>query len=155
MDNAKIIGEQQMQQAKEWLQNVKSRFTFKILASPSPWTLKYGSNGWSGYRKQVRQHTFMPSNDTQSKLITKYGQRDELMDYIKDNDIRGCLFISGDAHSSGVFKMKHDLIEVSASPVSSGRPPFSTFPRQEDSFIYEQPEFSFSYVTICSLLYTH
>jgi alkaline phosphatase D len=70
---------------KAWLleELEKSEATFKVIASPVPWA--YGASDsrdtWNGYRRE----------------------RDEIFDFLAENNIEGVILLSGDRHRSDVW----------------------------------------------------
>lgn len=76
---------------KKWLfeQLKQSRGTFKVLASPVPWTFYAKGKSldtWNGYREE----------------------RNEIFDYLKDNKIEGVILISADRHRSDAWRIERE-----------------------------------------------
>ncbi len=74
---------------KKWLfeQLLLSKGTFKVLASPVPWTFYAKDKSldtWNGYRQE----------------------RNEIFDFLKDNKIEGVILISADRHRSDAWRIE-------------------------------------------------
>lgn len=101
---------------KAWLKQalLASTATFKVVGSSV--TLKYhGSDSWEGYT----------------------AEREELVDFIRTNDIRGVVFLAGDVHYAAILRHRGGVVEAIAGPlamVSSGRPGASGQPETEFVF---------------------
>ncbi len=98
--NGQTLGEAQMQWLKEALQN--STATFKFVVSGVQVLNRYGDN--EGFREFPRE-------------------QENLMEFIRLQNINGLVFISGDRHFSELYRYttpgEYDLHEVTSSPVSS------------------------------------
>lgn len=101
-ENPSMLGQAQ----KEWLFNelLNSDATFKVLASPVPWSegTKPGSlDTWDGYKKE----------------------REEIYSFINDNKIDGVFLICADRHRSDVWKTDrpngYPLYEFESSKLSN------------------------------------
>ncbi|MBX9783519.1 MAG: alkaline phosphatase family protein [Chitinophagaceae bacterium] len=99
-------GKQQM----EWLKNslLFSRAPFKIIATGG----------------QVLNPV-----STYERLANYPVEYDELMNFLKDNNINGIVFLTGDRHHSEIIKVNREgtypLYDVTASPLTSGTHKFS------------------------------
>ena len=119
-NKAELIGAKQMESFKTWLLEKKDRAVFKLLVSPAAWTLNLsGGTTWRNFEQE----------------------RNQVLDFIEEHDIQGCIFVSGDAHVVGVFELRKGMIEISASPFAASSPPFNTFGNNEDKTLFMQPEF--------------
>jgi len=98
-----IVGPAQLTAVQTWLTNAQQAgIAFKFLISPQSVTqnFKATTEGWVSYPQE----------------------REALLDFIEQNNITGCIFLSGDMHQVGVFELRPNLFEISASPVDgSGR----------------------------------
>lgn len=93
-----IIGPAQMAAVQAWLKNAQQAgFIFKFLISPQSVTQNFeaSTEGWVSYPQE----------------------REALLDFIEQNNITGCIFLSGDLHQVGVYELRPKLFEISASPV--------------------------------------
>lgn len=93
-----MLGEAQMAWLKEKLKS--SDATFKVLASPVPWTFE---------AKGGTQMT--PAGPRPGGLDTWQGfpeQREEIFDFIAQEKIEGIILISGDRHRSDAWKIQRD-----------------------------------------------
>jgi hypothetical protein len=89
-----MLGSEQKKALKEWL--LQPGLTFKFLISPVPYTVRLDLiDGWQGY-------------------IT---EREEILDFIEDNEIAGCVLLSADSHFSAINVLRPWAIEYSASPL--------------------------------------
>ncbi len=97
-----MLGELQ----KQWLfEKIKySKATFKVIASPVPWSYgtKPGSlDTWEGYKEQ----------------------REEIFDFLQDNNIDGIILLSADRHRSDIWKIErentYDLYEFESSRLTN------------------------------------
>jgi len=82
---------------KAWLkqQLLASTATFKVIGSSV--TLKYhGPDSWEGYA----------------------AERDELLDFIRSNRIRGVVFVAGDVHYAAVLRHAGGVVEAIAGPLA-------------------------------------
>jgi alkaline phosphatase D len=102
VENPSMLGSIQ----KEWLFKTlkESDGTFKVLASPVPWSMnvKPGSpDPWQGYQEE----------------------REEIFSFIEDNNIEGVFLISADRHRSDAWKIDrevgYDLYEFESSRLSN------------------------------------
>jgi alkaline phosphatase D len=97
--NKTMLGAQQKQDLKNWLMTSGARF--KFIVSDVWWNdfsghTAYGES-WPAYRTE----------------------RNELFDFIRDNDIPGVVLISGDEHQDGVFRIEPwGLYEIAPGPMS-------------------------------------
>jgi alkaline phosphatase D len=90
-DENKIISDEQMKALKEWLSDGSGRVKFVASAVPLFPEMKADSGDkWSGFPEQ----------------------RSELLDFIRVNDIRRVVFLSGDVHSS----LSAELVSPEAQP---------------------------------------
>jgi hypothetical protein len=108
-----LLGPTQKADLKSWLS--ASTAKFKFLVSSVPWS-DFGTtsnDSWAGFKTE----------------------RAELFNYIKNNNIRGVVLLSGDQHWSGVFKLSsispYNLYEFMPTPVATSRRamPASTDPQ--------------------------
>ena len=86
-DNPTMLGPDQ----KEWLLNLlkKSTATFKVIASPVPWSFeskKGAKDTWNGF----------------------HDERNEIFNFLSDNKIDGVFLISADRHRSDAWKIERD-----------------------------------------------
>lgn len=107
-----MLGEAQ----KEWLKRglQRSDVAFKIIVSSVP--LKYhGADSWEGYTTE----------------------RQELVRFITQNDIRRVVFLSGDVHYAAVLRYREGFVEAIAGPLAmiiNNRRPAAGEPETEFSF---------------------
>ncbi len=103
----KMLGEQQM----EWLKNslLYSQATFKIIAVGSQVLNPVSSfDKWKDFSYEYQ----------------------EMMDFLKDNNITGVIFLTGDRHHSEIIKVNrrgsYPLFDITVSPLTSGTHSFSS-----------------------------
>eukprot|EP01127_Copromyxa_protea_P020532 TRINITY_DN6889_c0_g1_i1.p1 TRINITY_DN6889_c0_g1~~TRINITY_DN6889_c0_g1_i1.p1 ORF type:complete len:208 (+),score=28.22 TRINITY_DN6889_c0_g1_i1:119-742(+) len=90
-----LLGREQKESVKQFLLGPG---TFKFLVSPVPWSARMiMSDGWSGYLTE----------------------REEILDFIVENNIKGVVLLSGDTHFVSITEMRNGLVEFSASPIHS------------------------------------
>jgi len=95
-ENKTMLGGKQKAALKEWLLNDK--LVWKFILSPVPLTVRLDlKDGWQGY-------------------IT---EREEILDFIEEHEIQGCVFISADSHFSGVYQLRDWAFEYSTSPLQA------------------------------------
>lgn len=101
---------------KEWLKRalLASPATFKIIGTTVP--LKYhGVDSWEGYTTE----------------------RQELLDFISANNIRGVVFLAGDVHYAALLRYREGVVEAIAGPLAqliSQRRPAAGEPEAEFTF---------------------
>ena len=91
-----FLGTGQNDALRAWLSSARAD-QFKILISPQPWTRNmapHSNEGWIAYPEE----------------------REAILDYIEDNDISGCVFLSGDLHQAGVRASRGPPRVYSKSP---------------------------------------
>ena len=118
-----ILGDHQMAKLQEWLllNQHNTNCTFKIIASPVPVTPNYVTReGWGTYE-----------------------DLEVLTSFIRSENIKGTLFISGDSHMQGVYEIGGDLgiLEVSSSPIATGGVPLRTITGDKMRTIWDQDDF--------------
>lgn len=95
-----MLGDDQKQALKDWL--LDSTATFKIIVS-------------SVMFSDFSQHTVF--GESWPAFAT---ERDEIMDFIKDNQVSGVLLFSGDEHTGRVFQMEPwDIYEFAPNPLGT------------------------------------
>jgi hypothetical protein len=100
-----MLGSTQKADLKSWLSSSTAKF--KFLVSSVPWNDAgtTGSDAWAGFKTE----------------------RAEIFNYIKNNNIRGVVLLSGDQHWSGAFKLSHiapyNLYEFMPTPIATSRRP--------------------------------
>jgi alkaline phosphatase D len=74
------------------------------------------------------------------RLMNSPVEYDELMNFLKDNNISGVLFLTGDRHHSEIIKVErtgtYPLYDVTASPLTSGTHSFSGSEKNNPYRIY-------------------
>lgn len=93
-----MLGEAQMAWLKEKLSNSKA--TFKVIASPVPWSFdsKTGTQMTPAGRRPGGLDTWLGFKE----------QRQEIFDFLHQERIEGVVLISGDRHRSDAWKIKRD-----------------------------------------------
>ena len=76
---------------KQWLLDnlIRSKATFKVIASPVPWSLASKGEArdtWNGFKEEEK----------------------EIFDFLADNKINGVILISADRHRSDAWKIEHE-----------------------------------------------
>jgi len=108
-----IIGQQQYDDVTQWLveQNNTVGRTWKFVVSPVPFTRNDpdANGGWNCGCPNCERLTGL---EKQEKCPA---ERDNLIDFIVENNIRGVVLLSGDTHAPGVFEVAPNLYEVSCS----------------------------------------
>jgi alkaline phosphatase D len=87
MENPTMLGPAQKSWLLESLKN--STATFKVIASPVPWSFESKTDSkdtWNGF----------------------HNERDEIFDFIADNEIDGVVLLSADRHRSDIWEIKRD-----------------------------------------------
>lgn len=104
---SEIISQEQMEALKQWLSDGSGRVKLIVSAVPVfPETKLNNDDKWGGFPTQ----------------------RSELLDFIRENDIRRVVFLSGDVHSS-----------LSAELVSPGAPDFKIIAAISSPFYWPYP----------------
>ncbi len=94
-----MLGVQQKEDLKNWLQSSTARFKFIV------------SDVW--------WNDFSPHAAWGESWPVYSNERDEIFDFIQDNHIPGVVLISGDEHITGVFKMEPwGIYEIAPGPMS-------------------------------------
>lgn len=93
-----LLGLTQLNHLKSWLNDVRDSAKFKFIVSSVPWTLNtnFQDSAW-GYPRE----------------------RAEILDFIASTNTSGVVFLTGDAHWSGVFRIRPSIFEFSNSPVDA------------------------------------
>ncbi|MGB1204248.1 MAG: alkaline phosphatase D family protein [Chitinophagales bacterium] len=98
--NGSTLGIEQLEWFKKSL--LESKATFKIVMSGVQFLSEHG--GGEGFKQFPKE-------------------RQEILDFIAENDIKGIIWVSGDRHVSELYCLKrpdtYDLYEVTTSPISS------------------------------------
>ncbi len=83
-----------------WLKRelLASRAPVKILAAGGEWQSFGTDDSWTSFKEE----------------------RDEVLRFIEENEIKGVLLISGDRHFTGAYHVRGKWIEVTAGPIGSG-----------------------------------
>lgn len=105
------LGKRQLQWIKDALANSRASFKF-IVSGSQVLNTAGGGECFCNYREEWS----------------------ELLGFIRDNDIRGVVFLSGDRHMSEVLKVEsndmYPLYEFTSSPISAG--PFSSIEERDE-----------------------
>lgn len=105
------LGEGQLQWLKDALANSRAAFKF-IISGSQVLNTEGGGECFCHYKEEWS----------------------ELLRFIRDNDVRGVVFLSGDRHMSEVLKVESDdmypLYEFTSSPISAG--PFSSIEERDE-----------------------
>lgn len=100
LPNSKMLGEQQMAWLKNQLKSSKATFKFVVVGTQAINTLAISE----GYRRYA-------------------GERQALLDFIKNEKIEGVIFLSGDRHFAELYRLKSDdcypLYDFTSSPLTS------------------------------------
>lgn len=105
-EHGKMLGDVQMAAFKRWL--LESQAAFKIIVSSVPFTINFSVNGkdtWQAFQEE----------------------RDSILQFIKENNIKNVVVLSGDRHEVAVTKFPGDVIEFSTSPVLQFYSPIETY----------------------------
>lgn len=114
-----MLGATQKADLKAWLS--ASTAKFKFLVSSVPWNDfgTTGSDAWGGFK----------------------AERAEIFNYIKANNIRGVVLLSGDQHWSGAFKLDdiapYNLYEFMPTPIATSRRVAPTTSDPQVLFLYD------------------
>lgn len=109
--NQTMLGPQQLKEFKRWLHEKKD-FKFKFMVSSVPFTFNFKVNGkdtWRDYRKE----------------------RTEILSFIKENDIKNVIGLSGDRHEVAITKLDGHILEFSTSPVLQFYSPIDTYEEED------------------------
>lgn len=105
------LGKDQLQWLKDALSNSRAAFKF-IISGSQVINLTGGGECFCNYQEEWQ----------------------ELMRFIRDNDVRGVVFLSGDRHMAEVLKLEQEgmypLYEFTASPISAG--PYEAIAEREE-----------------------
>ncbi len=116
-----MLGEKQLQSLLNWLLETKNKKSFKIIASSVPFSLNWHVKPVTYVRLIIR------FNDD-----TWYGyqhERQRILDFITENDIRNIVFISGDRHQVAVNEFVYENWQTNAPLDNAGTmPPRSDHP---------------------------
>eukprot|EP00808_Paulinella_micropora_P016549 g23655.t1 len=129
-----LIGSDQLAQVKNWLLGVNaSRVTptFKFIVSPSGITLNNPSTSGNWNCRCPKCAELTTANAASCP-----NERDNLLDFIEAQNIRGVIFVTGDVHHPGVFQLRPTILEVGASPMDA----LSTgvWKNQKDKTLFEK-----------------
>lgn len=99
--NKTKLGYKQLLAVKQWL--LSTNTTFKFLCSP----VCFSTN------------CHKPSTQLQDAWAGYLYERNEILNFIEENNINGVIILSADLHWSGVFQIRNFIYEMSISPIQS------------------------------------
>ncbi|KAI9142150.1 PhoD-like phosphatase-domain-containing protein [Paraphysoderma sedebokerense] len=102
-----MLGLRQKQDLKDWLLRTKENKGFKFLLTGVPMTLNWQCD-----------------YDTWSSYIT---ERNEILDFIHENNIKRVLVLSADRHAIGIQLLPYSIPEFSISPINQFPAPFQFY----------------------------
>lgn len=91
-----MLGAEQLAWLKREL--LASKAKVKFIASGSEWQSYGHKDSWTSFRRE----------------------RQEVWDFIRDNDVEGVVFLSGDRHFTAAYQIQGRFIEVTTGPLGSG-----------------------------------
>ncbi len=103
-DSKTMLGERQLDWLKRGLRD--SEAAIKFVASGSEWQTHGHLDSWTSFDRE----------------------RQEIWDFIRDNDIQGVIFLSGDRHFTGAYQIQDRFIEVTSGPLGSRNFPTENLP---------------------------
>lgn len=90
-----MLGAKQLAWFKREILASKARV--KFIASGSEWEPNGHLDSWTSFARE----------------------RDEIFDFLREHDVQGVIFLSGDRHFTGAYQINHRFIEVTAGPIGS------------------------------------
>lgn len=99
-----MLGAAQLAWLKKELLNSKAKV--KFIASGSEWQSHGHRDSWTSFARE----------------------RQEIWDFIRDNNIQGVIFLSGDRHFTGAYQIQERFIEVTSGPLGSRNFPTKNLP---------------------------
>jgi alkaline phosphatase D len=103
-ENKTMLGRKQLDWLKRELLNSKA--TVKFIASGSEWQLNGHVDSWTSFDRE----------------------RQEIWNFIREHDMKGVIFLSGDRHFSGAYQIQGRFIEVTSGPLGSRNFPTKNLP---------------------------
>jgi alkaline phosphatase D len=91
-----MLGAEQLAWLKREL--LASKAKVKFIASGSEWQSNGHLDSWTSFDRE----------------------RQEIWDFIRDNDVAGVVFLSGDRHFTAAYQIQGRFIEVTTGPLGSG-----------------------------------
>lgn len=99
-----MLGTRQLQWLKREL--LASDATLKLVASGSEWQPSGHLDSWTSFARE----------------------RDEILDFIRTNEIEGVILLSGDRHFTGGYQINGRLIEITSGPLGARNYPTRNLP---------------------------